>query len=368
MRVGLVVERFEPAGGGVEYAVWNVARELVRAGDEVHVYARRAQAAAGVQLHRLPVPEFWQPLRVGSFALQARRELERHPCDVVHSFSRTLYQDVFHAGGGSHADYMRQVYGKRGARLRRLSPRHALQLALERRIFSDSRSIIQCVSTMVRDEIAARFAIPFNRMPVIPYGVDLERFAPGPSAHARSALRSEWRAGDSPVWLFAGSGWRRKGLDTALAALADPRAAEHQLWVAGRDRTSPWRSLAEKLGVAERVHFLGLRADLERVLAACDGLLLPTRYDAFGMVCLEAAAAARPVIVSDRAGAAELLEGGGLIVPEAEDPRGFAAAMETLSEPEARERMGETAREISLQYDWSEQVARLRNLYRKISS
>ena len=74
MRVALVVERFEPALGGVENAVWQVAHGLAEAGDEVHVLARRARESAAVALHRLPVPSFWQPLRVAAFSLRSARE------------------------------------------------------------------------------------------------------------------------------------------------------------------------------------------------------------------------------------------------------------------------------------------------------
>ena len=120
MRIALVVERFEAGGGGVERVVWNVARELAQAGDEVHVIARRAQPADGITLHRVDVPAFWQPVRVIEFSRRAAQVQQRHGFDVVHSFSRTLHQDIVHGGGGSHADYMERAYGSLGARLRRV--------------------------------------------------------------------------------------------------------------------------------------------------------------------------------------------------------------------------------------------------------
>ncbi len=161
MRIALVVERFEPAGGGVEHAVWQIAHGLAQAGDEVHVIARRTAPCKAVTLHPVSVPSFWQPLRVSAFSRRAGREARRagHGFDVVHGFSRTVHQDVFHAGGGSHAHYMARTYGKFGATLRRASPRHAALLGLERRIFADRSQTVQCVSEMVRAEICQRFGV-----------------------------------------------------------------------------------------------------------------------------------------------------------------------------------------------------------------
>ena len=127
MRIALVVERFEPRGGGVESAVWQIAHGLAERGNDVHVFARRGQPTPALTLHSTPVPTFWQPLRVSLFSSRTRRALEGHAFDIVHSFSRTRHQDIFHAGGGSHADFMQRTYGSTAAHLRRASPRHALQ-------------------------------------------------------------------------------------------------------------------------------------------------------------------------------------------------------------------------------------------------
>ncbi len=363
MRIALVVERFDTAGGGGEHAVWNVARELVRAGDEVHVLCRRGNDMPGATVTRLATPSFWQPLRVRAFAHVVRRELARHEFDVVHSFSRTLEQDVFHVGGGCHADYMQNAYGRRGTRLRRLSPRHRTLLALERRIFSDPKLIAQCVSRMVQREVADRYGVPKARLPVIHCGVDTERFAPERQGNARETLRNQIGADTATVWLFAGSGWQRKGLDVAIAALARVSDPTTQLWVAGKDDPARWRALAAREGMAERVHFVGERDDLERFYAAADGLLLPSRYDAFGLVCLEAAAAALPVVTSEHTGASELFESCGRVVPGVDDAEAYAGVMNELARPEQRAPLAAKALEMARGHDWSRHVARLRTLY-----
>lgn len=367
MRVALIVERFEAAGGGGERVVWNIARELVRAGDSVHVLCRRGVNAPGLSVERLATPDFWQPVRVRAFNRNVRRALDRNRFDIVHSFSRTLNQDVFHAGGGCHATYMQKTYGGRGAKLRQFSPRHRTLLSLERRIFENPKLIAQCVSKMVQREITARYGVPEARLPVIYCGVDVERFAPERHRDDRSSIRAEFGVAGATVWLFVGSGWRRKGLDIAVEALALVEDSNTQLWVAGRDNPERWRALTRRWGVENRVRFIGERADIERYYAAADGLLLPTRYDAFGLVCLEAAAAGLPVVTSNNAGACELFESCGQVVHDSEDAMAYAKAMNDLAQPEQRAELGARALTMARQHDWSEHVARLRTLYRRVS-
>ena len=364
MRVALVIERFEPGRGGGEHVAWNVARELVNAGDDVHILCRQGDDAPGLTVERLATPSFWQPVRVRAFARNVRRALAGEDFDAVHSFSRTLNQDVMHVGGGSHFDYMQKTYGRHGARLRHMSPRHRTLLSLERRIFADPKLIAQCVSSMVQREIADRYGVPKARLPVIYCGVDIERFSPTRQGYARSRLREEFSAGNNTVWLLAGSGWRRKGLDVALEALALTSDTTTQLWVAGKDDPARWRALATRLGLDDRVRFLGERLDLEQVYAAADGLILPSRYDAFGLVCLEAAAAGLPVVTNRSVGASELFEECGVVIEHAEDARAYAKAIDALALPAARKELGDKALEMAGQHDWREHVAKLRRLYR----
>jgi len=357
VRVALVVERFEPVRGGVESVVWHVARGLVEAGDEVHVLTRRGVEAPGVRLVPLPVSALWQPWRVLAFSRAAARAAAAGRYDVVHSFTRTLHQNVYRAGGGSHADYLARRGGAAWRRAaRRLSPRHAVLLAIERRVFADPRQTIQCNSEMVRREIAARHGVPAGRLVVIWNGVDLVRFRPPAARPARAA----------PVWLLVGSGFARKGVDTALRALSTARSRDTQLWIAGRDAPREASALASRLGVAGRVRFLGERSDVEALHAEADALLLPTRYDAFANACLEAAASGLPVVTSGANGAAELLRDGALVVDDPEDVAGFARALDRLEDPALRARLGAAARSVAERHGWAQHVAELRALYTRV--
>ncbi len=361
MRIALVVERFLPSAGGVENAAWNVAHGLARAGDDVLVVARRA-ATCALPVRCVAVPSAWQPLRVAAFSRAAARAAPRGSVDCVVSFARTRHQDVYRAGGGSHADYLEGRHAAASARWRRLTPRHAVLLAHERGVFRDATQLVVCGSDLVRRQIRARYGLADARLPLLRNGVDLERFHPR-CRSSRARLREQLGAGSDCVWLFAGSGFPRKGLDTALRALAAGGGGA-SLWVAGRDDPRPWRARARALGVGERVRFLGFRADLRDLYAAADALLLPTRYDAFANACLEAAAAGLPVVTSGADGASEVIGDGGAVVPDPEDAAGFARALEALRDPGERARRGEAARATAERFGWEAHVAGLRALLR----
>jgi len=377
VRIALVVERFRHAAGGVESVAWSVAHGLADAGDEVVVLARELDPSSRIPAERLRASRSWQPLRVLAFSHAATRAQRRLRPDVVHSFARTLHQDVYRAGGGSHAEYLERRHGSAGSLFRRLSPRHTTLLWLEARIFADSSQLVQCNSEMVRGEIRRRYAVPEERLSLIPNPVDLERFHPRHKVALDAA---------GTVWLFVGAGFPRKGLDTAIRAVAAAGAAHAQLWVAGRDEPAPWRALAVRLGVGDRVRFLGGQADLATLYASADALILPTRYDAFSNACLEAAASGIPVLTSGANGAAELIRPAlgvdetpaqrspevvgpaqaGFVVEDPENVAGFAKALDALASPELRARLGRAARLVAERHSLSAHLTALHDLYARV--
>lgn len=137
--------------------------------------------------------------------------------------------------------------------------------------------------------------------------------------------------------------------------------------MAGRDDPTRWRARATALGVAERVRWLGARGDVERLCAAADAFVLPTRYDAFANACLEAAAAGLPVVTSASNGAAEVLREGVVCVDRADDADGFAAALASLADPAARRARGDAARDAAERFSWDAHVESLRSLYARIA-
>lgn len=280
--------------------------------------------------------------------------------DVVQSHERTLRQDVYRAGEGCHRAYLNT---------RRRAGRglyHRVVLALERRVFTRTSRIV-AISRAGADEIARLYRVAPDRLTTIYNGVDLDRFHPDNRGRHRRAARAEAGVPDG-AWqlLFVGSGFARKGLDTAIEALATTGDPGARLLVTGKGDPAPYVSLAERLGVGARVSWLGPRQDIERWYAAADVVVLPTRYEPFGNVHLEALASGVPVVTSTRAGGAELIEPGrNGAVAEPDDPRAFGRALDEVRAA-AGEGQRAAARRSAEPFTYVRQVAEFEALWHRL--
>jgi UDP-glucose:(heptosyl)LPS alpha-1,3-glucosyltransferase len=197
-------------------------------------------------------------------------------------------------------------------------------------------------------------------------GVDLERFHPRLREVHRTAARAE--AGVSPeAWtlLFAGSGFERKGLDVAIRALAALGDSRSRLIVIGRGDAARYRQIAAEAGVADRLVWLGVRADIERWYAAADVLVLPTRYEPFGNVHLEALSTGLPVVTSRVAGGAEVIGAGCGDAVDPSSPEEFSSAVARLRGRPAAE-VRAAARAAAEPFTFDRQVAELESIYKRI--
>ncbi len=356
-----MVERFARGGGGVETVAYHLARGLVARDVEVTVVCRRVGTSTptGVTTRIVSVPSFWQPLRVVAFSRAAARAT-RSDFDRVHTLTRTRHQDIYRAGGGSHAAYMEHTYGWAQGR-GWLSPRHRVLLSMEERVFRDPRQIIQANARTSAEEIARRFDVPADRIVTIYNGVDTERFNPERRKRSRERTRSGLQL-PGPVALFVGSGFRRKGLDLAIRALAHDAPSNATLLVAGDGDPRHYRTLANSLGIENRVRFLGRRDDIPLLHSAADLFILPTRYDPFSNACLEAMASGLAVATTRANGAVELIEDGqnGFVL---EEP--CENALAPLHDLERLVRMGDAARATAEKYTWDRHVSEVLTLYER---
>ena len=180
-------------------------------------------------------------------------------------------------------------------------------VSLERAAFASPRlKAVIAISEMVKRDIEQAFDVDGKLLVHIPNGVDLQRFTPALRDFHRHETRQRLRADPTAnVLLFVGSGFARKGLATAIQAIARMRDGS-ELWVAGSDsRISRYKHLAEHLGVGPRIRFLGGVRDMLPIYGAVDAAVLPSLYEPFGTAVLEGMACGLPVAVSSDCGAAE---------------------------------------------------------------
>ena len=365
MKIAIVRQRYNPFGGAERF-VARALPALERGGAEVTLISRSEQGWGARHVERVDPFYIGSLWRDWAFARAARAAWRRLGFDVVQSHERIPGCDLYRAGDGVHRRWLELRRAAAGLFERlaiALNPHHRYVCGAERRMFEHPRlRAVICNSRMVRDEIQRAFRVAPEKLHIIYNGVDLEHFHPRLGESLRGKTRAELgcRPRDT-LFLFVGSGFARKGLDAAIAALA--QAANESFWlvVVGKDRDEArYRNLARNL----KVLFLGGREDVRPLYAAADCLILPTRYDPFPNTVLEAFAMGLPAIVSSHCGAAEIIEPGvNGWVCEPDDAAGLARAMHAADQAVRTPRPGETARATAERFGLDGMAGRLADLY-----
>jgi UDP-glucose:(heptosyl)LPS alpha-1,3-glucosyltransferase len=317
---------------------------------------------ARVVCHRIPTMARPHWLDLWQFARRAERLVPGLDCDVVHNQIRPFVPGVLTVGGGCHRFYLSEVLPRERGAVRawakRQAPLHRLLLALERRGLTPARCpVVLTNSALARAGILKYYDYPGDRIVVAHNGVDAERFRPAASPESREAVRRRLSVGPGEILvLFVGSGFARKGLGALLEAVARIEAAgsAYRVAVVGGGSSGAWRRRAERLGVADRVRFVGAVPDPETYYRAADIFALPTHFDPFANATLEAMASALPVVTTRENGVAELIRPGrdGLVIEHPEAVDDLARALGALRDPDARRAMGAEARRTALRHPW----------------
>ncbi len=361
MKLAIVRQKYTPFGGAERF-VERALAALRAKGVDVSIIARKWQgdAADGMQGVRLNPFYLGRTWRDGGFARGVQRLIAERRFDLVQSHERIPGCDIYRAGDGVHATWLEL----RNKPLDALSPWHRYTLAAEAEMFRHPalRAVI-CNSRMVRDDIAHRFGVADAKLHVIRNGVDLEAFHPRLRTEQGLALRAKTGvSAETPVILFVGSGYERKGLPTLLHALSRMARRDARLWVVGRDKhESLMRSLAQTLGVDDRVMFLGAQTDVRPLYGAADVFALPTLYDPFPNAALEALACGLPLVTTTTCGAAELVTPANGAVIVAGDVAALADSLDLLC-ANARA-MRDAARASVARFDPAQMAAQLMALY-----
>ena len=382
MKVAHVLLRFD-APGGVETNVREVTRRLRAAGEDVEVFAsdlydegrweRRtgyAPTVDGVPVHRFSVrkrlvPGLTMPMMVGLIDALADSGAE-----VIHAHSHR-YGHVLEAAAVAdrlgiplvvsthfHPADRREPPLKRG--LLRIQ-----DVVFGMTAYRVARSIV--VQTDREAGLVGEFA-PRAKLRTIPPGIDLATWSNPEADRAESlALPSEY-------FLFVGRVAPNKGLRTLLDALAQIEpAARRPLVVMGRDwgERAPLEARARSLGLEGQVRFLDHVAAptvYRGVIRNARALVLPSEWEAFGLVLLEAMAAGTPIVATEVGGVPEVLDGGraGRLVPYGDPARLAAALRSVVQDAPETGRLRAAGRERVLGFDWSVTVDRHRALYREL--
>lgn len=337
MNIAFIKFRYVPFGGGEGY-LQLLMRECAQRGHGVHLVTSRwpTEEKPPWNVHEVPLRGWTLSAQWRSFGSGVRRTLQQIGCDASLSLERSAPAMVWRAGEGVHAVWLERRKRFDSAWTRfvvRLSQRQRTLLAMERRTATEALCVI-ANSEMVRRDLEQTYGSRIRSMEVIHNGADDIRFSTQNRAAQRAAVRAEWGIGaEVPLLLFAGSGFRRKGLEETFQALV--RTEGPLLAVVGRDDPRPWQRRARELRIESRVRFLPPRQKLDACYHAADATLLPSWFDSFGLVGLESLKCGTPLIASRYAGVHELVKPGvnGRVVDEPDDAAAFSSAVHSLLDP-----------------------------------
>jgi glycosyltransferase involved in cell wall biosynthesis len=306
------------AHGGMDMANFALASYLARpagrtsASRVVHVVSHRVAptlaSMPAVRVHEVTRPfgseRFGEPL-LRLTARQWQKRLHGSDLRVVANGGNVDAGDV------NWVHYVHAAYTPHAAgawNSLRVATNHRRYVSQERQAFGRARVVICNSRRTVADVVSA--GVPKERARIVYYGIDPIRFGPVDGAQREQARQALGLPSDRPLALFVGAlSDRRKGFDTLFEAwrtLCQRRDWDVDLAVAGTGAELPvWRERTRQQLPDGRIRFLGFRQDMPLVLAACDLLIHPARYEAYGLAVHEALCRGVAALVSAQAGVAE---------------------------------------------------------------
>ncbi|WP_342754492.1 glycosyltransferase family 4 protein [Pantoea sp. MBD-2R] len=370
VRLAIVRQKYRPDGGAERFI--SRALEALEDGSlELNIITRSWQGEPKPDWHlHICNPKKWGRIsRERGFAQAARACWQREEFDIVQSHERIAGCDIFRAGDGVHRVWLEQrarIVSPLQRMLTGLSAYHRYVMAAEEEMFrSPSLKKIICNSVMVKNDIIRCFQVPEEKFAVIYNAIDCQRFEPATPAERQQSRAQLNLPAETKVFIYIGSGFERKGLHASITALA---ATDAHLIVVGQDKQqSRYVSLARSLGCETRVHFVGVQHNVIPYYHAADGLMLPTLYDPFPNVILEAMACGLPVITSFTCGGAEfIVEGEQGFVCDALDVAALTAAAQAIPLRTVDARMGDAARQRVLPCSPQRLADQLHALYQHV--
>lgn len=333
-RLALVRQKYRPDGGAERF----VARALEALEGEdldLNVITREWLGETNPNWHiHLCDPIKWGRVsRERGFANAARQIWQREKYDIVQSHERIAGCDIYRAGDGVHRHWLLQrsrLLPKWRRQLLMADRFHRYVMRAEQEMYAapELKAVI-CNAQMVKKQIMADFGLAEEKISVIYNAIDNQKFLPAAES-LRHQLRQQFDIPPSAhCMIFVGSGFERKGLEAAIRATA---LTESMLLVVGQDKDEKrYRALANTLGCVDRVRFAGVQKHTLPFYQAADALLLPTLYDPFPNVILEAMSCGLPVITSTTCGGAEfIVQGENGFVCDALDVKALAESIRAL--------------------------------------
>ena len=304
MQLAFVLYKYFPYGG-LQRDFMRIALECQQRGHAIRVYTPiwEGEVPSGFDVRVAPVKALFNHRRNEKFSAWLAADLARDPVDRLVGFNKMPGLDVYYAADGCYEDKaqtLRNPIYKRWGRYKHFAD-------FEKAVFGiESNTEILMISAVQQPLFVQHYHTPLQRFHLLPPGIAQDRRAPANAAEIRSDFRREFKLTDDDLLLVQiGSGFKTKGLDRSLKALAAlPRALTKRtrLIAIGQDDPRSFQLQAKTLGVSGQVDILKGRSDIPRFLLGADLLIHPAYNENTGTVLLEALVAGLPVLVTDVCG------------------------------------------------------------------
>jgi glycogen(starch) synthase len=366
--------------GGLARHVRKLSEELVRQGTEVHVLTRGEPAdevRAGVHVHRVPEPAWPKDLDaflawVTSMNDDMRRAgialAEEHDFDLVHGHDWLVARAAADLADRMAVPFLTTIHATEHGRHQGWvdKPPQSTIHGVERWMARRADAVITC-SHYMRGHVADIYGLDEAQVTVIPNGIDPGDLQP---VGDLDELRAQFAAPDERLVLLVGRLVYEKGFQFALEALPTViRTVPNLRFVVAGSGTheAELKKQARELGLTEHGTFVGWIGDdvLHSLYRIADLCVVPSLYEPFGLVALEAMASGCPCIVANTGGLAEVVPNDDVGLRfRSRDPRSLARMMEkVLTDDELRDRLIAEASEHVLRFDWADVAKQTRGVY-----
>jgi UDP-glucose:(heptosyl)LPS alpha-1,3-glucosyltransferase len=377
LKVAVLIKRFVPTGGAERYAL-EVTRRIALL-HEVHVFAQEwsFEGQEKIVFHKIPrrpaKPSWLNQILFSYFS----RKALGNGFDIVHSHEKVTHFDLMTIHSPCFRSFLSQEQRK-GKRIFSwlsvaFSPRKLAWLGLERKQFAyHPERIFIAVSEWVQKDVQANYPLPERSFHIAYPGADARMKRGLPAGTDLKKLRSKLSlAPNDPVFLFVGTEFKRKGLDALLHGLALIRPSRARLVVAGGGggNMEKYVELTRKLGLNDRVSYLGLVENVEELYALADALVLPTLSDPWAMAPMEAMLSGLPAAVSsaEYCGAAGFIKDNeALIIKDPTDPREIAKTLRKLTDAGLRAELSRKGRVLAAGLTWEKTTENTLSAYHEV--
>jgi len=321
MKIAVVKRRYSLRHGGSERYCVNLSRRLIALGHDVTVIGVRIDEELQNEVGFVPVRvnnlTSWSSNQ--SFAEGCGRAVRDGRFDIVYGLGRAFGLDAVRVTDRLQSHWLSVYYRNRiNRRLQSWNPRHRTLIGLERRIYrSDSVRRIVAQSQLDRRLVIEHYRINEDKIRVVYNGVDTEVFHPGVRADAEQVRRGLGVPMNVPLVVYASMDFKGKGLRSTFRALKTTKHREAWLLVLGTGPVRQFARIARDMGISDRVIFGGHRSNIQQYYGAGDLFVLPSTYEPFPNVNLEAMACGLPVLTTATTGGAEVIVEGtnGYLIP-----------------------------------------------------